>query len=200
MKRRTSGAIALACALIGWAGLAPARELQGVTIAEHADIADWGLGLRLSGAGLVYRRYLPFQTVALYVERAKIDPDTLPRGMAPCRVVIHWLTPEIDADDAGAYWHEQFNKQIDGALTRERLQPSIERVVGAFGAAKRDDELVLDYHPDRGLRVNRNGKAVGQFAGLELNRLILGLWLGPQVPGELRSALLEGANPPAAAQ
>jgi hypothetical protein len=192
--------LALALTLLVAAPPSAARELQGVSIAEHVDVADWGLGLRLSGAALVYRRYLPFHTVALYVERARVDPEALVRGMAPCRITLHWLTPELGADDASAYWHEQFGKVIKDPLMQARLRGSIERVVSAFGTAKRGDEIALDYHPDRGLRVARNGEAAGSFAGLELNRAILHLWLGPQVPADVRQALLEGANPVTASQ
>jgi len=77
-----------------------------------------------------------------------------------------------------------------GRLARERLESSFARIIAAFGEAKRGDTLLLDYHPERGLRVWRNGSVVGQFAGLELNRMVLSLWLGPQVPSDLRNPLL----------
>jgi hypothetical protein len=161
----------------------------------YVRIEDWDLPLRLSGTAVVSRRFLPFYSVALYVGRDAADPDKLLRGMMPCRVAIHWLAPSVSASDAAAYWHERLSQGITDAQTRNRLRPSIERLIRAFGAAQRDDTLVLEYHPDRGLRVWSNGKAKGQFAGLDLNSAVLAIWLDPKVPAEVRHALLGMAIP-----
>ena len=40
----------------------------------------------------------------------------------------------------------------------------------------------------------RDGKVRGQFAGLELNRTVLSLWVGAKAPSDLRKPLLGLAN------
>ncbi len=172
-----------------------AREMQGVEFPEHLDVADWQMPLRLSGVAVQTRRYLPFYVVALYVERARVESDSLRRGLASARIVLHWLTPTLDEDAAREYWRAEFDRRTPDPLTRQRLAASIDRVISAFGSAARGDEITLDYHPDRGLRVARNRVPVGQFAGLELNRLVLGLWLGAETPLDVRAGLLEGLAP-----
>jgi hypothetical protein len=162
---------------------------------DYMLIEDWALPLRLSGNTVVSRRYLPFYAVALYVGRGPVDAAALTRGHVACRIAIRWLVPTVSVADADAYWREQFGKAVPDPLARQRLEPSFARIAAAFGAAARGDELLLDYHPDRGLRVWRNGAVAGQFAGLELNRTVLSLWLGPQAPSDLRNALLGIATP-----
>jgi hypothetical protein len=167
---------------------------------DYVLIDDWALPLRLSGNTVVSRRYLPFYAVALYVGRGPVDVAALGKGHVACRIAIRWLVPNVSAADANAYWREQFGKVVPDPLTRQRLEPAFARVAAAFGAAARGDELTLDYHPERGLRVWRNGTVAGQFAGLELNRTVLSLWLGAQAPSDLRNALLGIATPFDAAQ
>lgn len=171
---------------------AEVREVPGIPIPidDYALIEDWDLPLRLSGATVVQRSFLPLFAIALYVDKGEIDGAALANGMEPCRFALHWLTPELPAHDALAYWNSRFDAAIADPAQRERLRPSLERVANAFGGAHRGDVLVLDYHPDRGLRVVRNGTPAGQFAGLELNRAVLSLWLGPRTPTEVRNALL----------
>lgn len=161
----------------------------------YVRIEDWDLPLRLSGSAVVSRRFLPFYSVALYVGREAADADKLLRGMMPCRIAIHWLAPSVNADDAAAYWQERLTQAIVDAQTRNRLKPSIDRLIRAFGTAKRDDTLVLEYHPDRGLRVWANDKPKGQFAGLDLNSAVLAIWLDPKVSTDIRNPLLGLAIP-----
>jgi hypothetical protein len=160
------------------------------TFEGYVLVEDWSMPLRLSGSSVVSRRYLPFYAVGLYVGRGPADAAALARGMTPCRFEIHWLVPQVSAADAESYWRDQFAKAVSDPLARERLESSFARIVAAFGDAKRGDTLLLDYHPERGLRVWRNGSVAGQFAGLELNRAVLSLWLGPQVPSDLPNPLL----------
>jgi hypothetical protein len=198
MKHAIGRLAFLPCLLLAGSGASlHARELQGVEFAEHLDVADWQMPLRLSGVAVQQRSFLPFYVVALYVDRARVDPGSLQRGLSPARIVLHWLTPALDATAAHDYWMAEFDRRTPDPITRDRLAASLERVIRAFGTAERGDEITLDYHPDRGLRVSRNRVPAGQFAGLELNRLVLGLWLDPATPVDIRAGLLEGLAPPA---
>lgn len=171
---------------------AEVREVPGIPIPidDYALIEDWNLPLRLSGATVVQRSFLPLFAIALYVDKGEVDGAALANGMEPCRLALHWLTPELSAPDALAYWNSRFDAAIADPEQRERLRPMLERIAHAFGDAHRGDVTVLDYHPDRGLRIVRNGVPAGQFAGLELNRAVLGMWLGPKTPSEIRDSLL----------
>ncbi|HET7843448.1 MAG TPA: chalcone isomerase family protein [Xanthomonadales bacterium] len=200
MTPRFALAIAIACLLfpaLGAAAEAPtpasadaATQPADDTFEGYVLIEDWSLPLRLSGSGVVSRRYLPFYAVGLYVGRGPVDGAELARGMTPCRVAIHWLVPQVAAADAESYWREQLAKAVPDPMARQRLDAAFARLAAAFGEAKRGDTLLLDYHPERGLRVWRNGVVAGQFAGLEFNRAVLALWLGQHVPSDLRNALL----------
>jgi hypothetical protein len=187
----------LVALLLVWGAPVAARTINGIDFPEQVFVEDSDQALVLSGLGVVERRFLPFYAVALYVRPGRNEPAALAGGMEPCRVVIHWLTPQLEPADAQAYWLEAVARGAD-ADALVRLKPSLERIFKALGGAARDDVLQFDYHPDAGLKVARNGTRVGHFAGLELNRLILGLWVGASADRDVRDALLGLA--PASAQ
>ena len=168
---------------------AQARTINGIDLPEQVLVSEPQQALMLSGGGVVERRFLPFYVVALYVKPGHNQPTALAGAMEPYRIVIHWLTPVLEPEDARAYWLEAVARGAD-AHDFERLKPALDRLFKSLGGAARGDVLHFDYHPDEGLRVERNGKRVGHFAGLELNRLVLGQWLGATADHEIRQALL----------
>jgi hypothetical protein len=164
--------------------------LQGIALPDAVHVASWDTYLRHAGAAIVYRRYLPFQVVALYVDRGSIDADALQRAMAPCRLEIHWLTPAIAPADAQAFWLQQLGASITDPAIRAGLEPQMKRVADALGVGERGDVTVVEYHPDRGLAISAPGRSPARFAGLELTRAVLAVWLGAGAERDIRDGLL----------
>lgn len=176
---------------------APApTTLQGVDLPAFIHVEKWDEYLRLSGAGIEYRRFLPFQVVALYVDRGEIDPRSLGDGLKRCRIILHWLPPSAEDETAMRdYWLAQLNEAVEDPQMRARLASRLQAAAQALGTGKRGDVVYVDYDPERGLQILRGETSQGQFTGLELARAILGLWFGPKADRELRGELL-GAKVP----
>lgn len=187
-------AMMLAVALLSGAD-AHARKVEGIEFPDYVEVADWQMPLRFSGAARVARNYLPIYVVALYVGRARADAGLLAKGLVPCRFVVHWQTPRLSAEDGKAWWLEQLRAQLAAESDRARLAGALEKLAAALGGGYRGQELLVDYHPERGLRIGREGMAPQTFAGLELARLVLGLWIGPEVRSDIRAPLLAGLEP-----
>jgi hypothetical protein len=176
-----------------------AQELRvaGIGLPRYVHVPAFDAHLRVAGAFEVHRRYLPFHVSALYVGPGEIDATLLADGRARCRIAIHWLTHALEADDARDYWRTRIDDALPDPSQRARLAPTVERLVGALGDARRGDLLTFDYDPESGLTVSRNGEVAGRFAGLEFNSTLLGLWLGPAARADERAALLGQATFPA---
>jgi predicted transcriptional regulator len=183
----------LAC-LLGFTLLAPAEaaqppaSLHGVPLEAYVHVPAWDAHLRLAGATVVDHHYLPFQVVALYVGREAVDAEALGEGRVRCRVRIHWLGPALDAEAARAWWIDAFRDGLPDAAAWQRVEEPLRRIADRMGAVQRGTEHTVDYDPDSGLVVSRDGEPVGRFAGLELARAVLGVWLraaSPATRGEL---------------
>jgi hypothetical protein len=178
--------------------VAEAQELRvaGIGLPRYVYVPAFDAHLRVAGAFEVDRRYLPFHVSALYVGPGEIDAVLLADGRARCRIAIHWLTHALEADGAREYWSGRIEAALPDPLQRARLAPTVERLVGALGDARRGDLLTFDYDPESGLTVSRNGEVAGRYAGLEFNRTLLGLWLGPAARTDEKAALLGQAPAP----
>ena len=190
--RRAILAACVAVAVLA-AGPAHSRKVEGIEFPDYVAVADWQMPLRLSGAARVAHNYLPIYVVALYVGRARVDAGMLGRGLVPFRFVVHWQASATG--DHEAYWREQLLAQLTAPADRERLGPAISKLAAALGGGTHDAELLVDYHPERGMRIGRSGQAPQAFAGLELARLVLGLWIGPEIRSDVRAPLLAGLDP-----
>ena len=166
----------------------PARTLHGVGLPQFAHSAALDAHLRLAGATVVDRSYMPFQVVALYVGRDAVDVETLADGLSRCRIEIHWLGPPLDAAAAAEWWREAFERSLPDPAARLRLDDALTRVADKAGAVQRGSVTAIDYDPDAGLFLSRDGSMVGRFAGLEFSRTVLGIWLGASAV-ETRDAL-----------
>lgn len=190
--RRAILAACVAVAVLA-AGPAHSRKVEGIVFPDYVEVADWQMPLRLSGAARVAHNYLPIYVVALYVGRARVDAGMLGRGLVPFRFVVHWQASATG--DHEAYWREQLLAQLTAPADRERLGPAISKLAAALGGGTHGAELLVDYHPERGMRIGRSGQAPQAFAGLELARLVLGLWIGSEIRSDVRAPLLAGLDP-----
>ena len=165
------------------------RSVHGVALPQFVHVPALDAHLRLAGATIVDRHYLPFQVVALYVGREAVDAQFLSSGMGRCRIEIHWLGPALDPAGADAWWQAQFVRAQPDTAARQRLGDALRRVAASAGDAQRGSVLTIDYDPEAGLFVSRGGGQPARFAGLELARTVLAVWLGPGA-GAMRDELL----------
>lgn len=191
--------IALALLLLGTTSFAyAAREIRSASFEDSVTVALNGQRMGLAGVSAVERNYLTFYAVGLYVPKPNPDAAALGRGTEPCRIALQWLAPSVSADAARAYWMEEFKRSSGTAQQFAHLTGMINRFVTAAGSAVKGDVLAIDYDPESGLALSRNGAQVGRYPGVEFARAVIGIWLGEQAPAERREELLGRAQPAAA--
>ena len=82
-------------------------------------------------------------------------------------------------------------KRQHPAKTLASLDAPLKKLQSSFGDIKRADRYALDYTPQRGLNVERNGTVIFSSRNHELAKLYLGIWLAPDgLPEKLRRDLL----------
>ena len=120
-------------------------------------------------------------------------PPAAPRVSAarrPCRLRLIWALPQLDKPGVVDYWAKALKEA--GGESYARIKPKAEHFAGVLPAATRGQNVVFDYVPDAGMRVMVDDQPVVQMAGVEFNRTLLAVWLGPAAPAELRTALAAG--------
>jgi len=187
--------------LLGLAAFATAeaREIRATSFEESVVVPLNGLKMGLVGVSAVERNYLSFYTIGLYVPKANPDAQALASGNAACRIALQWVAPGVTTDAAKAYWNEEFTRSVGGAQALAQLNGMITRFVTASSPLQKGDTLLIDYDPEGGMALTRNGQAVGRYPGVDFARALLGVWFGTRAPADRREELLGHLDPGAKA-
>jgi len=185
----------LRCALLSFllafaAGVPQRATAEEWTFPPRSENGE-GSSLLLVGTGTVERNYVPFYSMALYVPLSVRTTDQVLSGLSVCRVRIIWALPQLDQTAVHDYWL----KVIQAAAGTEnfaRVKTQVERLAQSMPAAQRGQNVVFDYVPDAGMKVLVDDKPVAQLAGVEFNRTLLAIWLGPTAPKDVRASLSAG--------
>lgn len=168
---------------------ANAAAVGGHEFAERITVPGVGSNLRLSGAAVLDRNFVPFYTAALYLPASVRNTDQLLSGLSPYRITLIWDIPALDAERVDDYWRKAFAESA-GPEKLARIKSGVERFLDVFGAARNGQVILFDYIPDAGMRIFVDDKPAGQLAGVEFNTALLSIWLGDKAPREFREALM----------
>ncbi len=175
--------------LIGFSHAAFALEINGFQFADAVRMADYDKVLKLNGAAMAERNFLPLYLGALYLPAGTKSDTSLLQGLSVCRVSLIWLMPEFSKENMQQYWRQAFQRAIDKSAYGH-IADRVEKFIAMLDTVHRGDELTFDYIPDLGMRVTLGSKTLGMLTGVEFNRTLLGIWLGNSAPAEFRNALL----------
>jgi len=173
---------------------AGAATVGGHEFAERINVPGVGNNLRLSGAAVLDRNFVPFYAAALYLPPAVRSKEQLLSGLSPYRIVVVWQIPALDDSHVDDYWRKAFADAAGSPQKLERIKVGVERFLGVFGEARHGQVVLFDYIPDAGMRIYVDDKPAGQLAGMEFNAVLLSIWLGEKAPREFRNAISAGIS------
>jgi hypothetical protein len=185
------GLFGLALSLLLVASGADATTVGGHDFAERINVPGVGNNLRLSGAAVLDRNFVPFYAAALYLPSSVRNLDQLQSGLSPYRMVVVWQIPALDEAHVEEYWRKAFTDAA-GPERLGRIKSGVDRFVEIFGEARHGQMILFDYMPDAGMRIFIDDKPVGQLPGVEFNMALLSIWLGEKSPRDFRTALAAG--------
>lgn len=176
---------ALLCLL---AGPALALNHAGVEIASMVRAEGQSRPWPLLGSALVHRSFIPFYGLALHGPSDAISQGEISQGLTPLQITLVWYANELPKAQVEAHFRELF-EQVTDLETRQRAGPRLEKFIKLLPAAKRGRRIVFYYNPDGGTQVSVEGGRTGYFAGIEFNRALLAMWLGPRADETVRTGL-----------
>lgn len=177
--------VAVFCLL---AGPAQALNLAGVDIAPMVRPEGQSRPWPLLGSALVHRSFIPFYGLAMHGPADAVSNGGLSDGLTPLQITLVWYANELPKPQVEAHFRELF-EQVTSPEMRPRIAPRVEKFLAILPPATRGQTMVLYYDPDGGTQVSVEGGATGHFAGIEFNRALLGMWLGPAADADVRNGL-----------
>ena len=187
MKRLLPGLI-LTCAT---ALPAHAATVDGVGVADSVPVD--GTVLVLNGAGKRTKYFFNVYVAALYLRghthrAADVLADPGPKRLSMTLMRHLSANQLIDALREGLAANS-----TPAELARTHTQrDALVATMAAIGGVDTGDVLTIDFLPDGGTRVARNGRPEGgPIAGRDFQRTLLRVWLGPHpVQSDLKDELL----------
>jgi hypothetical protein len=169
-------------------GSAQALNHAGVEIAPMVRAEGQSRPWPLLGSAMVHRSFIPFYGLALHGPADALVHGEIGQGMTPLQITLVWYANELPKAQVEAHFRELFERVTD-AETRQRVAPRLQKFIAILPAAKRGNSMVFYYDPDGGTQVSIDGDTLGHFAGIEFNRALLSMWLGPAADRAVREGL-----------
>lgn len=191
-----------ACAAVLGSLMGPALALNhaGVEIAPMVRVEGQRRPWVLLGSAMVQRSFIPFYGLAMHGPADAVARGGISEGLTPLQITLVWYANALPKDQVQAHFRALF-ESVTSAETRQRVAPRLAKFIDLLPAAARGETMVLYYDPDGGSRITTSGGATEHFPGIEFNRALLGMWLGPAADAEVRHGLTTAppvhATPPA---
>jgi len=181
---------ALLCLL---AGPAQALNHAGVEIPPMVRAEGQSRPWPLLGSAMMQRSFIPFYGLALHGPSDAVSRGDLGAGMTPLQITLVWYANELPKAQVEQHFRDLFD-QVTDPETRQSVAPRLEKFIAMLPPATRGQTIVFYYDPDGGTRVTIEGGTAGHFAGIEFNRALLSIWLGPKSDPTVRAHLTGAAE------
>lgn len=162
------------------ASVAPAGELEGVTMPDEITIDD--STLQLNGMGVRKKLWIEVYVAGLYLETPTSSADQVVSSDEYKRVVMHFLTDKATKKKMDKAWWEGFENNSPDVY--ESMRDKISKFAGFFGDMEDGSEIVLTITPDGSTIAEFNGEEKGTIEGREFAEAVLSLWMGPEPPSD----------------
>lgn len=180
----------LASFIIGLAfvPLTHAKEVNDIEIADSIQIAEQSLAL--NGAGIRSKFFLNLYVGALYLNEKSGDAEALIAADEAMTIRLYITSSLIDGEKMSEATLDGFVKSTGGKLAP--IQKEVEQLIGAFRDAVEDrDVFDLQYVPNQGVSVIRNGEVKVVVPGLAFKKALFGIWLSDDpVQDDLKEGML----------
>ena len=192
MKRRLA-----MLALLGWLATGPAAALNlaGTEIAPMIRASEQPRPWPLLGSAIVHRSYIPFYAVALHAPAESIAEGNLGEGLTSLQLTLVWYATALPKAQVREYFRKLF-ESVSDKQTLANSGPRLEKFLSMLPAAERGHRITFLYTPDGGTQVAVEGGSSVQFAGIEFNRALLSMWLGPKADPDVLAGLSGKAPAP----
>lgn len=168
--------------------LVQAKEFNGIEIADSIQVEKQTLSL--NGAGIRSKFFLNIYVGALYLNEMSSDADKLIAADEAMTIRLYITSSLIDGEKMSEATLDGFVKSTGGNLGP--IQKEVELIIGAFRDDVKDNDVFdLQYVPNIGVSVVRNGEVKVVVPGLEFKKALFGIWLSDDpVQDNLKEGML----------
>lgn len=190
-RMRIVGRAALALLLWSGSNAAVSLNLAGTEIPPMIRASEQTRPWPLIGSAMINRSFIPFYALALHAPTESVAEGNLGEGLTPLQLTLVWYATTLPKEQVQEHFRKLF-EQVADAETLRNAGPRLDKFLGILPAAERGRRITFLYTPDGGTLVAVEGGASAQFAGIEFNRALLQMWLGPKAD----PAVLTGLTKP----
>jgi hypothetical protein len=183
--------IGWAVALVAAAGLAQARQCDGVSFPEQVTVH--GQSLTLNGLGIRKATFLRIKVyvAALYLPHPSTDAAGILAADQPSEIVLHFLW-HVTTGQLRDAWRDGFKQSAPQELPA--LRARIDTLNGWMHGIGSGHSMAFVHRPGQGIEYLLDGVPQGDIPGEDFARAFFGIWLGAHPPGrDLKAGLLGAA-------
>jgi len=154
-----------------------AKEFAGVTV-EDRITSENNETLFLNGMGLREKFWVDVYVGSLYLAKISDQVAEILSQPSAFRIQLDFIYKEVTREKLLKAWKEGFEKN-QSAQKQLAMQTKIEQFYALFTeSALKGDRYEMNYVPDTGTRVSKNGSLLGTIQGKEFSSALLEIWLG----------------------
>lgn len=174
-------------------GVAHAAMLEGQRFEPTTQLAD--RTLRLNGLGLRGVAWIKAFVAGLYLPSTTRDASVALSMPGPKRLQL-----KVMLEAPAAELSKSLNRRVrrhEPAAVQQKLAPRLQALtadIDAMGTLKAGDVIDLDYVPDQGVMLRKNGQSVGRVQpGEDLYRAVLKVFIGENaIDQRMKDGLMRG--------
>lgn len=182
--RQAALALLLCCSF----GPAHSLNLAGTEIPAMIRASEQSRPWPLVGSAMIHRSFIPFYALALHAPTQGMAQANLGEGLTPLQLTLVWYASALPKEQIQQHFRKLF-EQVADAETLGNALPRLEKLLAILPAAERGRRITFLYTPDGGTQVSVEGGVSVQFAGIEFNRALLSMWLGPKADPAVLASL-----------
>jgi len=168
-----------------------ALDVDGVTIPDTLTVPGEKKTLALNGAGFRKRLLVKVYVGALYTP-APITSAERVLDATSTRVMRLQFVRAVESETLATAWKDGFAAN-HSAFEMQGLRTRLAQFNTYMPNVKEKDVLRIDFLPRGITRVAVNDQIRGTIEGVDFQRAVLKVWLGPKpVDGDLKKAVLAG--------
>lgn len=170
------------------APFAQAKTVNDVEVADSINVADQAL--TLNGTGVRSKFFLDLYIGALYLAEKSDEGKDVIAADAPMTIRLYITSSLIDGKKMSEATLDGFVKSTNGNLAP--IQKEVDLLISAFrDAVEENDIFDLQYVPNKGVSVIRNGEVKVVVPGIEFKKALFGIWLSEDpVQDDLKEGML----------
>jgi hypothetical protein len=144
--------------------------------------------VELNGGGIREKYFLDLYAAALYLTKKTDDPGKIIYGDSEQAIHIKIISSMVTKEKFIESVNEGFENAGHGKATSAEIKKFVSFLSDEF---KVGDKIHLEYVPEKGTTVKKNGSVKGTIPGLDFKKALFAIWLGSKpASADLKKGML----------